>query len=174
MELLLGLITGIIFGFILQKGRVLRFEKQVGFLRLKDMTILKFMFSAILTGMVGIYLFKDMGLIELKVKSLSMGAQVVGGLAFGIGWAIFGYCPGTAIGALGEGRIHVLWGILGMLLGAGLYAELYPTLKATVLTWGSFGNVTLPELLSVNHWIIIVIFIGAGLGLFRWIERKIL
>ena len=51
---ILGLVTGILFGFLLQKGRVLRFEKQIGAMLLKDMTILKFMLSAIIVGMVGV------------------------------------------------------------------------------------------------------------------------
>ena len=98
MELLLGLITGIIFGFLLQKSQVLRFEKQVGFLLLKDMTIIKFMFSAILVGMVGVHFLNDLGTIDLKIKGTVVGAQVIGGLLFGIGWAIAGYCPSPASG----------------------------------------------------------------------------
>nr|WP_320192574.1 hypothetical protein [uncultured Desulfobacter sp.] len=56
MSLIYGIITGILFGFLLQKGHVLRYDKQVGALRLMDMTILKFMLSAILVAAVGIYL----------------------------------------------------------------------------------------------------------------------
>jgi len=56
-----GLITGILFGFLLQKGRVLRYDKQIGALRLLDMTIVKFMFSSVLVGMIGVYLLKDLG-----------------------------------------------------------------------------------------------------------------
>ena len=48
IDQILGLITGVAFGFLLQKGRVLRFDKQVGAMLLKDMTIFKFMLSAIL------------------------------------------------------------------------------------------------------------------------------
>lgn len=172
MELILGIATGIIFGFLLQKGRVLRFEKQVGFLCLRDMTIIKFMFSAILVGMVGIYLLKDLGMIELKIKGTVLGAQIIGGLLFGCGWAVLGYCPGTSVGAVGEGRVHALWGILGMLIGAAIYAEAYPALARTVLTWGNFGKITLPELLHVNHWIVIVVFVAIGLVLFGWFKRK--
>ena len=120
MECFLGIITGFIFGFLLQKAEVLRFEKQVGFLRLKDMTIIKFMFSAVLVGMVGVYLLKDIGLISLKLKATHIGAQAIGGLLFGIGWAILGYCPGTAVGAVGEGRWHATWGVMGMLVGAAI------------------------------------------------------
>ena len=64
----LGLIAGIAFGFLLQKGRVLRFDKQIGALLLKDMTILKFMLSAILVGMIGILALSDMGIIQLGHK----------------------------------------------------------------------------------------------------------
>lgn len=110
MSLFYGVITGIIFGFLLQKAQVLRYDKQVGALRLLDMTILKFMLSAIVVASIGIYFFKDLGVIKLSIKSTSIGALVVGGLLFGIGWGLLGYCPGTAGGALGEGRIDGLWG----------------------------------------------------------------
>lgn len=171
MELILGLITGVIFGFLLQKGGVLRFEKQVGFLLFKDMTIIKFMFSAILVGTIGIYLCRDMGLVELKLKSLNIGAQLVGGVLFGIGWAILGYCPGTAVGALAEGRWHAGWGILGMLVGAATYAEVYPYLKNNILTWGSYGKKAIPEVLGLNHWIVIAIFIAMYLVVFYLLEK---
>ena len=98
-QLVYGLLTGIAFGFLLQKAQVLRYDKQVGALRLIDMTILKFMLSAIVVASIGIYLFKDLGLIKLSIKATSIGAQVVGGLLFGIGWGLLGYCPGTAAGA---------------------------------------------------------------------------
>lgn len=170
--LVYGLITGILFGFLLQKGRVLRYDKQLGALRLLDMTIVKFMVSAVLVGMVGIYLLNDLGLVKLSIKSMVVGGVVLGGLTFGIGWGLLGYCPGTSLGALGEGRWDSIWGILGMLCGAAIYAEAYPTMKATVLTWGDYGKVTLPQVLGVSHWLLIAIFIVGGLVLFRWFERK--
>jgi len=172
MELLLGIITGIIFGFLLQKGQVLRFEKQVGFLLLKDMTIIKFMFSAIIVGMVGLYFLNDLGAIDLKIKGTVIGAQVIGGLIFGIGWALAGYCPGTSVGALGEGRVHALWVVLGMISGAALYAEAYPIMKKTVLTWGDLGKITIPDVVHLNHWIVIIVFIVVILALFNWFRAN--
>lgn len=170
--ILYGLITGILFGFLLQKARVIRYDKQLGALRLMDMTIVKFMLSTVLVAMVGTYLLKDVGLVKLSIKSTLLGGVIFGGLLFGIGWGLLGYCPGTALGALGEGRFDALWGILGMLVGAGLYAEAYPFLKKTVLTWGDLGKITLPQVLGVNHWIIIPIMVVGGLLLFRWFEKK--
>lgn len=170
--LLYGLVTGILFGFLLQKGRVLRYDKQLGALRLQDMTIIKFMLSAVLVGMVGVYLLSDLGLAKLSIKPMIFGGVVVGGLIFGIGWGLLGYCPGTSLGALGEGRWDSLWGIAGMLCGAALYAEAYPTMKTTLLTWGNLGKITLPQVLGINHWFIIPLFVVGGVALFRWFEKK--
>ncbi len=171
-ELLYGLITGVLFGFFLQKGRILRYDKQIAALKLKDMTIVKFMLSHIAVAMVGVYLLYDLGLVKLSLKPTILGGVIIGGLIFGLGWGLLGYCPGTSLGALGEGRIDALWGILGMLVGAGLYAESYPYLQKTVLTWGNYGKITLPQLLGINHWPIIIIFlITIGL-LFRWLEKE--
>ena len=172
MLLLAGLVTGFAFGFLLQKGRVLRYEKQLGALRLLDMTIFKFMLSAIFVGMVGLYLLRDLGWIDLSVKDTILGANVVGGLLFGVGWGLFGLCPGTAVGALGEGRWHAAFGIAGMLVGAALYNALYPVVSRTVLTWGELGDITLSSALRINHWLVILVFGGLVLLLFRLFERR--
>ena len=170
--LIYGLVTGIFFGFLLQKGRVLRYDKQLGALRLMDMTIVKFMLSTVLVGMVGVYILKDLGLVKLSVKPTNLGANIIGGLIFGAGWGLLGYCPGTSAGALGEGRWDSLWGILGMLVGAAVFAEVYPALKTSILTWGKLGKITLPQVLGVNHWVIVPIFIVGALALFRWFGKK--
>jgi len=171
-ELLTGAVTGILFGFFMQKAQVIRYDRQLAALRLQDMTIVKFMLSTILVAMVGIYLLFDLGLVKLSVKPLILGGNVLGGLIFGLGWGIVGYCPATAMGALGEGRYDSAFGLLGMLLGAGLYAEAYPLMKETVLTWGNFGKITLPTVLGINHWIVIVILVAVFIALFRWFEKK--
>jgi uncharacterized membrane protein YedE/YeeE len=167
-----GWITGMLFGYLLQKARVLRYDKQVGALRLMDMTIVKFMLSSILVGMVGVYLLHDLGLAKLSLKPTLLGGNILGGVIFGLGWGLLGYCPGTSAGALGEGRWDALWGILGMLAGAALYAEAYPALKGTVLTWGDYGKITIPQILGLRHWIIIPFFLLGGVTLFRWFEKK--
>lgn len=170
--LIYGLVTGILFGFLLQKGRVLRYDKQIGALLLIDMTIVKFMFSSIMVAMVGIYLLKDMGLVKLDLKPTILGANILGSLIFGLGWGLLGYCPGTQIGALAEGRWDSLWGIAGMLTGAALHAEAYPFLKKTVMTWGNYGKITLQDVTGVSHWVIIPLFIIAGLIIFVMFEKK--
>ncbi len=169
---ILGLVTGAIFGYLLQKGRVLRYEKQLGAMLLKDMTILKFMLSAILVGSVGLHLLQDFGVIAFSHKPMNMGAVIVGGLLFGVGWAIMGYCPGTSVGALGEGRWHALLAVAGMILGAALFAESYPLLERTVMAWKDFGKLGLPELLGLNHWVVVALFCASVIGIFAFFEKK--
>lgn len=166
----LGLLTGVLFGFLLQKGRVLRFEKQVGAMLLKDMTIFKFMLSAIVVGSLGLALLS--GTLKPSHKPMNLGAVLLGGTLFGAGWAVAGFCPGTAAGALGEGRWHAFFAIAGMVAGAALYAELYPWLKRTVLSWKDFGRIGLPETLGVSNWAVLLIFWACILLLFFWFEKK--
>ena len=172
MTIVYGLVTGFIFGILLQLGRVIRYDKQVGMLRLKDFTIIKFMLSAVLVGMVGIYLLLGLGLIELSVKATVLGFVIIGGLLFGLGWGILGYCPGTQLGALGEGRWDAIWGIIGMLIGGMIFAEVYTPLKNSVGTRGDFGKITLPAVLGISPWIIIIVLIVLGLLFFRWVEKR--
>jgi hypothetical protein len=159
--LIYGLLTGIMFGFLLQKGGVVRYDKQIGALRFLDMTIIKFMMSSIMVGMV-----------QFLFKPVILGENIAGGMLFGLGWGLLGYCPGTQGGALGEGRWDSLWGILGMTVGAGLYAETYPFLMERVLGWGFFGSLTVPQLIGINKWFYIIIFVAAVIAMFRWFEKK--
>ena len=168
----LGLITGVCFGALLQQCRVLRFEKQVGAMLLKDMTIMKFMMSAILVGMVGIQLLVSMELVKLSPKATLLGALIVGGALFGAGWAVMGFCPGTSVGALGEGRWHALWAILGMIAGAALYAEAYAHLEKNLLAWGNFGKLTLPGALGVSPWVVIPVLGVVFILVFVFFEKK--
>lgn len=171
-EQILGLITGLAFGFLLQKGRVLRYDKQVSAMLFKDMAILKFMLSAIIVGMFGVLAMHDLEIIKLSHKAMNVGGILIGGALFGVGWAVMGFCPGTSVGAVGEGRWHAIFGVIGMIAGAAVYAELFPFFKSTVLSWSDFGKLGLPEALGVNHWVVTVVFTIITLVIFRWFEKK--
>ncbi len=172
LQLLLGLLTGIVFGFLLQKGRVTRYDVIIGQLLLKDFTVVKIMLSAMLTGMVGVHILQSLGLARPHIKAGSMGSSVVGGLIFGVGFGILGYCPGTVAGAAGQGFLDALFGgIVGMLIGTGLFAAMYPKLQRGILKKGYFGELTLPNLLKLNQWVVIVIVCVVVVGLLLWIEK---
>ena len=90
------------------------------------MTIVKFMLTSILIGMVGVYLPRDLGLAKLSLKPTILGGNIIGGLLFGAGWGLLGYCQGTSAGALGESRWDAIWGILGMLSGSSPLCGVLP------------------------------------------------
>lgn len=152
-----GLVFGILFGFLLHKGGATKYDVIMGQLLLIDFTVFKIILSAILTGMIGIYAMKTLGWVKLSPKSGSLGKNVIGGLIFGVGFAVLGYCPGTIAGAIGNGSLDALVGGLGgILIGAGLFAAVYPRAEAGILKKGSFGDVTLPRLFKVNDWIMVI------------------
>jgi hypothetical protein len=91
VRLALGLATGILFGFILQKAQVTQYQKIVSFFRWSDLTVQKVMFAAILVGMVGVYALHDLGLVNLHIKPALLGANILGGLIFGIGMLLLGF-----------------------------------------------------------------------------------
>lgn len=172
-RLLLGLMTGIAFGFILQKGQALKFHKIIDALRLRDFTIWKLMFTAIGVGMIGVYAMNELGLAKLHIKPTILSANILGGLIFGAGFALLGFCPGTCVGAAGEGRLDGLYsGVLGLLIGAGLYSEVYPYLLPGFLKVGALGKVTLPKLFGIGIWPTVAL-VGLALGAAIWLLDRI-
>lgn len=171
-RILLGLLTGFAFGFLLQKGRVSDRRVILGQFLLRDFTVMKVMLTAIVVGGVGVYAMHGAGWTRLFVKPAQMVAVPVGGLIFGVGMVLLGYCPGTAVAAAGEGKRDAWWGMLGMLVAAAVYAELAGIFASSILTWSNLGPVTLPELTGVPAW---VWFAGLAAGaalLFRWLEKR--
>jgi uncharacterized protein len=148
----LGLVFGIIFGIFLQKAGVTHYEVIIGQLLLVDFTVLKVMMSAVVVGMFGVHFMHGKGLVNLHVRSGSFGATVVGGLIFGAGFALLGYCPGTVAGAVGQGTLDALvGGVTGLMFGSWLFAVFYPRLTP-FLSRGEFTHVTLQELFHTRTW----------------------
>jgi hypothetical protein len=170
-QLVLGLLMGVAFGFLLHKGGVTHYDVLIAQLLLQDFTVVKVMLSAVIVGMIGVHLLRGLGLVQLHPKTGSFGTIVIGGLLFGIAFGILGYCPGTGVGAAAHGRIDALVGIIGIMLGAGLFAWLYPWLLPRVLEKGDFGDITLPQALRVSPWLVIIPLALLLVGLLYWLER---
>ena len=158
LQLTFGLLFGLCFGFLLQKGRVCEYEIIMQQLLLQDFTVLKVMLTAMVTGMVGVYAMRGAGWIQLHKKSGSLGTNIPGPLIFGIGFGTLGYCPGTSVGAVAHGAMDALvGGIAGIMIGAGLYAAVYPKLKGRILSIGDLGDKTLIDVFPVrNPWAVIL------------------
>lgn len=157
--LILAGIFGLIFGVLLDRGNVNRYDVIVNFFRLKNFRVLKIMLTAIVVGGIGVLILNAADLATFHIKDLSIGGILLGGLIFGVGMALLGYCPGTGIAAMATGSIHGWVGSLGMLAGAGFYGITYPWWKENVISIGDYGKVTLADsgLPAWGWWVIIVI-----------------
>ncbi|MDQ3199884.1 MAG: YeeE/YedE family protein [Verrucomicrobiota bacterium] len=148
-KLLLALVAGLAFGFLLQKGGAAKFNILIGQLLLQDWTVAKIMLSAIIVGMIGIYPLHQAAKVNLHLKPTKLGPNIIGGLIFGAGFALMGYCPGTAAAALGQGNWDALFGMAGLVMGSYVYAEMSAWLNKTGKKWGDFGKITLPDVIKV-------------------------
>jgi hypothetical protein len=170
-QVVLGLLTGICFGFLLQKGGVTEYSVIMNQLLLVDFTVLKLMLSAVIVGMVLFAVLKQYGFANLHAAHGTWGSNVIGGLIFGAGFALLGYCPGTVAGAVGAGALDALiGGMVGMLIGAGIFAEVYSALKAGILPRGPFPAVTVPEFLHTKTWIAIFLLEAGMIGILLLLE----
>jgi hypothetical protein len=165
-KLLLGLLTGFLFGFLLQKGRVAKFEVITGQLLLRDWTVAKIMITAIAVGAIGVYALVSTGAAGLHIKPALLGGVVVGGILFGGGMALLGYCPGTTVAACGEGHRDALFGLVGMLTGAFVYVWLFPTWTGIARSLGNAGKISVPEITHTSPWPWLA-GLGAAVILFR-------
>ena len=171
LQLIIGLLTGIVFGFFLQRGGVTRYDVILSQLLLKDFTVLKVMLTAVLTGTLGVHFLVSRGYANLHIKPGSLGQTAVGGLIFGAGFAILGYCPGTLAGAIGQGSLDALLaGLPGILLGTWFFSLVYPVVKERIYPWKSFGDLTFPKLLKKDTWPVVFAFAGGILAFLVLLE----
>ncbi|MCO4755148.1 MAG: YeeE/YedE family protein [Bacteriovoracaceae bacterium] len=157
-KLIQGVLFGIIFGFLLQKGGVTKYHILEGQLLLVDFTVMKVMLSAILVGMIGFYFLKEKGLAKPHIKAANLGANIIGGLIFGLGFALAGYCPGTGAAALGQGNLNALYYMGGMFIGSYVFAEFSKPLNQSVKNWLNKGEITLPDIFHLPERKFIFVF----------------
>ncbi|MDH4154559.1 MAG: YeeE/YedE family protein [Nitrospira sp.] len=150
MRLLLGLVLGAAFGATLQLSGASSYTKIIGTLRLKDFTIMKLIMTAIGIGMIGVHTLDAVGAAHMKVKDLYVPGILIAGVIFGVGFAVTGYCPGTALAAAAEGKPDALMTIVGGLFGALTFAFLWPDLESSLASLGGFGPVTIHGSFGIN------------------------
>ena len=170
-KLMAGGIFGLAFGFLLQKGGVGKFNVLIGQLLLQDFTVAKVMLTAIVVGMIGVFALHHFAKVNLHIKPTRVGANVFGGLLFGAGFALLGYCPGTAAVALGQGSWDALFGMAGLVAGSWMFAELSGWTERTIEKWGDLGKVLLPDLLRVPRGVFVVGFAVALTALLVLLQR---
>ncbi|WP_320043972.1 DUF6691 family protein [uncultured Desulfobacter sp.] len=135
MTIVLATILGIFFGFALQRVGATNPQNIINMLRLKELHLMKAIFFAIGISSTLLFVLMTIGVINvahLSVKSSYIGVIAGGGL-LGIGFAIAGYCPGTGLTALADGRKDALFFVGGGLVGALIYTLVYGNIKGSWL-----------------------------------------
>jgi len=176
-SLLVALVIGIAFGWFLERSGMGSAKKLAGQFYLRDLTVFKVMFTAIVTAMLGVFWLGRIGVLDVDrifVPETWLVPQLVGGLVFGAGFAISGLCPGTSCVAAATGRIDgvaVVAGMFAGVLGTGL---LYSKLQGFYLSTPR-GTFTLPQLLNLSQGIIVfavVLIALAGFKVAEMIENR--
>ncbi len=155
------LLLGFLFGTFLQYARLNRFDTIVGMALLRDLSVAKTMAFAIGLGMLLMQTEIQMGWASDHVKPLILVGVVGGGVLFGMGMAILGYCPGTLAISLGQGSLDALVGILGGLAGALSFAVVFPLLSP--LLGPDLGSISLKGSLSAPTFWMTLVLLGGGL-----------
>jgi hypothetical protein len=156
-QLLLVFLIGIVFGGIIQYTRVDKFEKIAGFSMLKDTTVPKMLFLAIGITSIVLYFTVEMHWASYHIKPVLLGGLILGGLMFGASVAIMGKCPGTGPVSIAEGRVDVLVGAIGGLLGGFVFTYFFEDLFKPLIG-ESQGNTTLLTIFQGHESTVVGIF----------------
>lgn len=172
-SLVIALVVGLGFGFALERAGFGNGRKLAAQFYLTDLTVFKVMFTAILTAMAGLYLLSRAGLLDLSLVyhlPTYLVPQLVGGLIFGVGFVVGGYCPGTSCVAAATGRLDGLVLVAGMVTGIWIFVESYPLLEGFVNST-ALGEIDLPQVLGLPYGVVIVLVAAVAVGGFLLAER---
>ena len=170
--LLLGVVMGIVFGFALEKSRVINPEVIVGQFQLKKFIMLKVFLTAIATGLCVFSVFFLLGFDRLNWKVFSVGPDIIGGLLIGIGVALAGACPGTVAAQIGAGYKDAFATLAGACTAAVVYALTKPfVLEQMPLKWPA-AKITLDGWLDLPFWEVALVLVF-GISALLWVlERR--
>ena len=164
-----AVVLGGAFGFVLERAGLGRVEKLVGQFYGRDMTVLRVLFTAIVTAMIGATVLAAAGVLDLGAVQLRyptyLWPMIVGGVGLGVGFVVAGYCPGTSVVAAGTGKLDALATVGGLALGGLAYAELEPALGAFPGS-GRLGAFTLPQWLGLPLAAVVVAVAALAVGAF--------
>lgn len=160
MDLLYGLLIGIGMGALIQRVRASSPAMIASNLRLEHLAIIKFMALTIAVGAVGAAVLGLFVPMHVDIKPTYVLGVLGGGLIFGVGFALAGYCPGTCVVGAAEGRKDAVFTLLGGLVGAFAFTLAYPLLAPLLVAPLNFGKLTLPEVFHAP-----ALAVAAGLSL---------
>jgi len=175
--LIVAFVIGIGFGFFLERAGFGSARKLMAQFYLTDMAVLKVMFTAVVTAMLGVTYLGWMGWLDVQLVYLVptyIWPQIVGGLLLGMGFIIGGYCPGTSVAGIATGKVDALVYFLGIFAGMLVFSVAFPALQGFYES-GALGALTLSDVFHVRAGILVFGVVLVGLGAFQLaalVERR--
>jgi len=174
---LAAILIGIAFGYILEWSGFGNSRKLALQFYLKDFTVVKVMFGAIITAMSGIIILSSLGILDLQqvyINNTYLWPGIVGGLIMGAGFAIGGYCPGTTFAGLSTLKVDAIFYFLGLMIGMFIFGETVPAFKDFFFS-SNQGRITLDIFFGVKAGVIGFVVILVAIGMFlagEYFEKK--
>lgn len=167
---LLGLITGLVFGFALEKSRVFEAGVIVRQMQLKNFLMLKIFLAAVIMGLLALAVMHGMFGVKMHLKPLLLKADVIGGLLLGVGIAVAGACPGTTLAQIGAGYRDALFTLAGGIAGAIAYGYMDAPITKFFAEPGQ--KISLDGMLGLPFWVVALalaaLLAAALVALERW------
>jgi hypothetical protein len=176
VSLIVAVLIGIGFGFFLERAGFGSAKKLAAQFYFTDMTVLKVMFTAIVTAMLGVYFLSVLGFVDLSLVYLTptnLLPQVVGGLLLGFGFVIGGYCPGTSCVSAATGRTDGWVYLGGIFAGILVFGEFFPLIEEFYNST-PMGQMTLAQLTGIPYGILVFAVVLMAVGAFvaaEWGEK---
>jgi uncharacterized membrane protein YedE/YeeE len=156
MTLIYALLVGIVMGALIQRVGASSPRMILASLRLENLTIIKFMATTIAVGTVLVYLLSLWLPMHFDIKPTYVVGVGIGGLIFGAGFALAGYCPGTCVVGVAEGRRDALVALLGGVAGALVFTLVYTVIEGWLIKPLNFGKITLADLFHLPAMVVAV------------------
>jgi uncharacterized membrane protein YedE/YeeE len=166
IKLLLGLFSGIAFGFVIQRVGATDPDRMTRAHLMLDADIPRFMLAAVALSAVGLYGLQAVGVGRTMVLPTSLVATGLAAAVFGIGWGLCGYCPGTTWAAVGEGRLDAVFALAGGLAGAALFAQLHERLIPLLYDPTNLGQLTVTDAVGSHVLAVGVVLMALGAGIY--------
>jgi uncharacterized membrane protein YedE/YeeE len=169
-----GLVCGLVFGFALERAGFASACNLTAQLRFKDWRVFKVMFTAIIVAAVGLYALQLLGWMskdDIYIPTVFLWATLLGGVGVGAGMAVGGYCPGTSVVGFMSGKVDGFVFFLGLIVGTFVFAGAYEALEPMLEALPGPEAQTLPELLHLPTWIVLLMLTACLVGV-GWLTRE--
>ncbi|MCG8700964.1 MAG: YeeE/YedE family protein [Bacteroidales bacterium] len=177
-NLIIALLVGVGFGFVLEQAGFSSTKKLVGLFYGYDFTVLRVFFTAGVTAMIGILLLSHFGFLDVGVIYINptfLWSAIIGGLIMGGGFIIGGFCPGTSVCAAAIGKLDGWAFVFGSLIGIFVFAEFYPSFSGLYFA-KDMGAVRINEFFGLSPVLWAIILTAIALSAFyatTWVEYRV-